>query len=140
MSVLSAGEDFSCNTLEAVRGSWTKLRYIASLKQPDGSYQHWGLTRKYGEAAAQTAIREAHGQLLAEILRKPLQELRDEAIKEAALCGAASPNEFVSSLMANREALMVSPCTSASVRHFTTILECLESLVPACRDANLQAS
>lgn len=140
MSLLSASQDFSCNTLRAVPGLWGKLRYVASLKRPDGRYEHWGLARKHGEEEAQSAILEAHKELVLQILRTPMRELRDETTKEAYQCAAASPKDFVLDLMVNTNLLVESSPASTSARHFMSVLESLAALVPAYTDANPRAS
>jgi hypothetical protein len=54
MTLKSALEDLLGTTLAGVAGIAGKMEYVASLRDPaSGAYTHWGLTRAYGEAAAQ---------------------------------------------------------------------------------------
>lgn len=138
MSVFSVAEDFSINTLEHIPGLWGKLRYIASLRQANGRYEHWGLARKYGENAAQQAILDAHRELALEILRTPLRALLEETAN-AAEQGALPLQEFVALLGSDGD-LFPADFRGGSATHFMTVLESLSCLAPTCTDANRQAS
>src|ERR1700687_5074033 len=81
MTLRSALEDLSETTLARVAGVAGKIEYVASLRDASsGRYSHWGLTRAYGEAAAQDALAEVHRQLFLRLLRTPLRTLRDDVI------------------------------------------------------------
>ena len=61
MALKSALEDLLGTTLAGVAGTVGKIEYLASLRDAaSGAYSHWGLTRAYGEMAAQHALAEAH--------------------------------------------------------------------------------
>jgi hypothetical protein len=75
MTLKSAMEDLQSRTLRAVSGLLAKLDYLASLREPDGSYSHWGLARVHGESAAQRALQEAHRGIVTKVLRTPLRSL-----------------------------------------------------------------
>ncbi len=139
MSVFSAAEDFSCNTLEAVPGLLGKLSYLGSLKGGNGRYQHWGLERKYGESAAQKSMRNAHREIVLRILRTPTRDLLKE-VEFAANRDGVSMMDYVSRLAADAEHLMPMGATDACQSHFRIILRSLLSLAQGCRDASLQAS
>ncbi len=139
MSLFSVADDFSCNTLGAVPGLWGKLRYVSSLKQSEGHYEHWGLTRKYGTNAVQSAIFDAHRELIFQVLRMPLRQLLAETEK-AANRDDVSIKEFVSRLAAEFESLMPTRVGGGSQRHFMTVLQSLSSLVQGYTDASRQAS
>ena len=83
MTLLSAYEDFSARTLNALRSAWEKLRYVSSLRE-NGRYRHWGMERTYGEVDAQAAILQAHNEVAVTILRRPLQQLDAELVEEDA--------------------------------------------------------
>ena len=54
MTLKSALEDLLGTTLAGVAGIVGKIEYVASLRDAaSGAYSHWGLTRAYGETAAQ---------------------------------------------------------------------------------------
>lgn len=77
MTISSAYEDFCARTLTPLSGVWTKLRYVAELRAPEGDYRHWGLARTFGDDASQRALAQAHSELFLEILRTPLRHLAD---------------------------------------------------------------
>jgi hypothetical protein len=139
MSVFSVAEDFWLNTLNAVPGVWGKLRYVSSLRQADGRYEHWGLARKYGENEAQQAIREAHRELTLAILRTPLRELLEETAN-AAQQSAVSLRDYVALLSGDVDALLPVDFRGWSERHLRTILESLSCLAPTYTGASRQAS
>ncbi len=78
MRLKSALEDFEINTLGAVPGLLGRLSYVSRLDDGNGRYDHWGLARVYGDAAAQGAIRASHRVLLYEVLKKPLAVLLED--------------------------------------------------------------
>lgn len=139
MSVFSVAEDFSYYTLKAVPGLWGKVRYVSGLRQQDGRYEHWGLARKYGTDAAQSAIVDAHHSLLMQVLRMPLVELLKET-EEAASQENISFNDYVRQLAAEGEGLLPASVPEITARHFMTVLQSLSSLAQGCMGANLQAS
>ena len=81
MALKSALEDLLGTTLAEVPGTVGKVGYLASLRDgASGTYAHWGLTRTYGEMAAQQALAEAHRLLFLRMLRTPLRALRDDVV------------------------------------------------------------
>lgn len=81
MPLLSAGDDFHYRTLSAIDGDLTKLAYIASLRDGNGAYGHWGLERAHGPDAASAGIASNHSQTWLEILRMPIPELASQMRK-----------------------------------------------------------
>jgi hypothetical protein len=77
MTFLSAEEDFRIRTLGSLSGALRKLAYIVQLRG-EGRYQHWGMSRTYGDEAAQAAIARNHTNAFLDALSKPLEELRAE--------------------------------------------------------------
>ena len=85
MTLVSAHQDFVTRTLVAFDTAMKRLRYIAGLRNKDGKYEHWGLTRTHGDAAAQAAMRQAHQEIILELLRTPVRDLaRQEALSSKA--------------------------------------------------------
>lgn len=78
MPLFSASEDFARRTLSTIPGLLSRLAYITSLRDEQGNYHHWGLARTHGAAIAAEAMRLAHMEVLAEVLRTPLSELMRE--------------------------------------------------------------
>ena len=139
MSVFSAAEDFSCNTLGAVPGLLGKLSYVSGLKGADGEYRHWGLEQKYGESAARKAMKDAHCDLAFGLLRMPLRELVEEA-ESAANRDGISAMEYASRLAAETERLLPAGATGVFANHFKITLQSLSSLARGCTGASRQAS
>jgi hypothetical protein len=126
MTLLSAKEDFLRHTLANIPGVWARLQYLASLRQADGSYAHWGLSRVYGEAAVQRVLAEVHRAVFIEVLETPLERLVREAARGAEDMEMPA-GEFVRAL---NEAPMLIPAQlgGGNVRHFNSVLECLLTL------------
>ncbi len=139
MSLFSAAEDFSLNTVSAIPGVWGKLRYVASLRQADGRYEHWGLARKYSENAAQQAILDVHRELALRILRTSVRSLLEETAT-AAEQGEVPLPEFVALLSRDADVLLPWDFRGGSAKHFMTVLESLSYLAPTYKDASRQAS
>src|ERR1700729_1458852 len=94
MSRTSALEDLRATTLKAMSGTLQKLEYLARLRDPQGSYSHWGLTRVHGELAATRALEQEHRQLISKILSMPLQRLVTEVEKTSHLAGE-TPSDYL---------------------------------------------
>ena len=82
--ILKATEDFRERSLSALPTLLERLAYICSLQLPDGSYRHWGLARTFGAKAAHEAVRLAHLEAAAELVREPIREIYSE-FQDAAL-------------------------------------------------------
>jgi hypothetical protein len=127
MTLKSAWEDLTENTLRTISGLLRKLDYVSELRQPDGSYMHWGLTRVYGETATQQALAQAHHRLVSQILRTPLHDLLDDAV-------AASGSEQVTPMfdlerLRHRGPSLFPPNPmAASELHLSSVLLALSSL------------
>ena len=122
----SVKEDLQASTLRAVSGLLGKLRYFAALRQQDGSYQHWGLSRVHGEEAAQKALAEAHRRLVSIILQTPLRKLVQD------LDESCTPNQssmdFLEGLQ-NQESESLPKDPSAGYRrHLSSVLRALSAL------------
>lgn len=47
-------------SIHALPECFARLLYLGSLRDPNGDYEHWGLTREYGEKQTQSAFRQLH--------------------------------------------------------------------------------
>lgn len=139
MSFRSPLDDFVGSSLAAVPGCWGKLEYVASLRQPDGTYFHWGMRRLHGEAAVQSALEAAHRTLFLEILRTSLRQLLAEA-QAAASEQEMDPTAYMSRLKQRSPELLPADCGGGSVRHFSSVLEALSKLARPRRRASLPAA
>lgn len=127
MTLKSVKEDLQGRTLQAVAGLLGKLDYFASLRQDDGSYSHWGLSRVHGENAAQQALGEAHRNLVSLILQTPLRKLRDD-VEESSAQKNVGQAHFLEELE-NREARSVPGEPVAGLRrHLSSVLHALSAL------------
>ncbi len=127
MTLRSALEDLLGSTLASISGLLAKIEYLSSLRNGDrtGPYQHWGLTRVYGEHAAQQAMAEAHRMLFLKLLRTSLRELhlgRDiEALPNPA-------QDYLREIRGRRSDLLPADLGGGSTRHFNSVLQALSSL------------
>lgn len=127
MSLKSAAEDLQARTLRAVSGLLGKLDYLAGLRQGDGSYAHWGLSRVHGDAATQRALSEAHRGVVSAILRTPLRRLLQD------LAGPSRPAQEDPTHLLRRlsdtssQVVPQNPGPGAS-RHLSSVLRALAGL------------
>lgn len=72
-------EDFTERTLAFIPSEYSRLLYLASLRNlATGSYSHAGLEAIYSREAVQEALTATHKSILQRILQLPLeQQLRD---------------------------------------------------------------
>jgi hypothetical protein len=126
MTLLSAKEDFLRHTLANIPGVWARLEYLASLRQSDGAYAHWGLSRVYGEPAVQRVLAEVHRGVFIEVLETPLERLVREAARSAEDL-EMPPGDFVRRLT-HAPMLVPAQLGGGNVRHFNSVLECLSAL------------
>lgn len=126
MPLKNAKEDLA-GTLDSVAGTLTRLEYLAGLLNADGAYLHWGLDRRHGKEAAQAALIEAHEELLARVLRTPLQELLREVESVAAPRGL-TPSAYLEQLLRSVEHLLPSRQPAGARRHLGSALHALSRL------------
>jgi hypothetical protein len=89
-------QDFTMTTLAGIPGEFSRLTYMASLRDlSSGRYEHAGLAALYPEDAIQQALNLCHEQIFERVLESPLA--RQEAdLKEClermpgGLCGTVA--------------------------------------------------
>lgn len=139
MTFLSPYEDFVTHTLAALPTPLARLRYLASLRDARGTYQHWGMVRSYGAEAAQAAMGRAHTGVVLELLRLPLREvfrqLKDDAGRLALPAG-----QYFTELSALGGALQPQKLGGGSARHFNATLIALSKLAKKQAGASLPAA
>jgi hypothetical protein len=125
MALRSALEDLLGTTLAGVTGTVGKIEYVASLRDAgSGNYAHWGLSRAYGEQAAQQALAEAHRLLFLKILRTPLHALcEDVRLSSGALQMPAK--EYMERFQNQLPVLLPQDLGGGSARHFSSVLHAL---------------
>src|SRR5271154_6996 len=135
MRLKSAHEDFETNTLRAVPGLLARFFYVGSLHEGDGTYDHWGLAKVYGDDAAQKAMRSSHRIVLSEILKKPLAVLLKD-VQTSCSIEHLTEREFLAAL-ARSSPKPLSPAVRA---HLGSVLNALSMLVENRDTANLQGA
>ena len=139
MTLQSALEDVMGTTLAGVSGIVGKMEYVASLRDAQsGGYLHWGLSRAYGEQAAQEALAQVHRQLFFKILRTPLRVLCDDVVLSSQ-AAQMTAEEYLKKVQSQMPRLLPQDMNNGSARHFNSVLHALSFLLsnPA---ANLQAA
>jgi hypothetical protein len=123
MFFLSAFEDFVVRTLAMLSGPLSRLAYLGTLRS-GAQYQHWGLARAYGDAAAAAAISEAHTQVWLEVLRTPVRKLVGELETASNAITLAQAADW------RNQAPTLTPANlgGGSQRHFHSILLALSLL------------
>ena len=127
MTLKSVKEDLQLRTLRAVSGVLGKLEYFASLRQEDGSYSHWGLSRVYGEEAAQRALAEAHKNNVSQVLRTPLRKLLED-VQESGGQNAEERARFLQQLQHREPESVPKDPSAGSRRHLSSVLHALSAL------------
>jgi len=130
MTLKSVKEDLQASTLRAVSGLLARLEYFTSLREEDGSYSHWGLSRVHGEEAAQRALAQAHQENVSLILRTPLLNLLDDAQQSSLQLGAVQ-ERFLQQLQAHKIQIVPKTPSAGSPRHLSSVLRALSALVKA---------
>ena len=127
MTLKSALDDVLDVTLTAVSGIVGKLEYLSGLQETSYSYSHWGLSRVYGEGAAQQALGEAHSAFFLATLRTSLRTLRDDV--EVSSGEKQKPaEEYIKDLRSHWPTLLPPDLGGGSARHFSSVLHALSSL------------
>lgn len=131
MALKSVKEDLQASTLRAISGLLGKLKYFVSLRQPDGSYSHWGLSRVHGEAAAQDALSQAHHSVVTKILRAPLWKLLEDV--QASCTNKQPQQEFLEELERGESQTLPPGAGVGSRRHLSSVLHALLALAKTPR-------
>jgi len=131
MTLKSALQDLRETTLAAVSGLLGKLLYLASLRQDRGGYQHWGMARVYGLEAAERALKTAHGEVLAGVLRAPLASLTDD-LEETSRSKGLRPQACVEEMRGEFDGLVAGERKdSPKATHLSSVLTALSYLEQA---------
>jgi hypothetical protein len=132
MTLLSIKKDLQERTLRAVTGLLAKLEYIAGLRQLDGSYSHWGLSRVHGEETTQRALAETHENLVSAVLRTPLRKLASD-VGESCANANVPEVEFLQALQAREAQLVPSNAGTGSRRHLSSVLRALVAMIKSSK-------
>src|SRR5271168_47186 len=89
-------QDFTMTTLAGIPGEFSKLTYLASLRDlSSGRYEHAGLAVLYPDEAIQQALNLCHEQIFERILESPLAK-QETDLKE---CLERMPGGLYGALM-----------------------------------------
>jgi len=139
MTLKSALQDLRETTLAAVSGLLAKLAYLASLRNHEGGYLHWGLALLHGEESSDRALKAAHTEVLSSVLRTPMSELVDD-LQESSQNSAEDAGAYVEGMRQQFNQLLPSPQDQASARHLNSVLVALSSLKKSQKRATPSAS
>jgi hypothetical protein len=139
MTLKSALDDLTFTTLQAIRGLWRRLEYLAGLRAPGGDYLHWGLAKVHGDLAAQRALNEAHRSAVSKVLRTPIGDLVKDAEESSGLQGL-TPEAYLEKLDQSKTQLLPANPSGGAARHLSSVLAALLSLAKTRRDATPPAS
>jgi hypothetical protein len=128
MTLFSTKDDFVRTTLASIPGILGKLDYLSGLRTASGEYLHWGLARVHGDESAQQAVGEAHRLLFLQVLRMPLRQLLEDAT-QATAAQQLGLQSFLEDLARRGQELLPLQCGGGSVRHFSSVVSALLSLV-----------
>lgn len=128
MTLKSALQDLKDNTLSAVSGLLGKLAYLASLRRTHGHYRHWGMEAVYGQESAERALKAAHSEVVAGVLRTPLESLTEDLEQSSQKSGLA-PQEFVEQMRESVDDLLPEGRQNAPAsNHLSSVLLALSCL------------
>jgi hypothetical protein len=137
MTLLSAYEDFVVRTLASVRGLLARLVYLGSLRNDDGDYCHWGMSKTFGQSRASEALAQAHTEAWLEVLRTPIPALFAETQDSTLETDLGLGNE---TWRGQLEKLTPPDVSGGTKRHFNSILLTLSLLSQAAKEPNQRAA
>jgi len=128
MPLKSALQDVKETTLAAIAGLFGKLAYLASLRRPQGKYEHWGMELVHGAESSERALRTAHTEVISKVLRTPLDTLMND-LKESSQSSGIPAYQYVEDMRGRFEELLPegrqhSPTSS----HLNSVLVALSNL------------
>jgi hypothetical protein len=128
MTLKSALQDLKESTLAAVSGLLGKLTYLASLRRGEGHYEHWGMEAVHGPESSERALKTAHAEVVARVLRTPLVSL-EEDVEESRRGSGVAPEAYVEGMREHFEDLLPGERKdSPTASHLSSVLLALSSL------------
>jgi hypothetical protein len=140
MTLRSALEDLKQTTLSRLSGSLAKLSYLASLRRGSEHYEHWGMKSVYGAEAAEKALKTAHAEIVAGILKTPLAAL-EEDLEISRRSQEMSAGAYLKDMREHFDDLLpLGRKDAPSITHLNSVLAALSRLTqhpePATRSAS----
>ena len=128
MTLKSALQDVKETTLAAVSGLLGKLVYLASLRRAQGRYEHWGMELVHGPESSERALKTAHAEVVAGVLRTPLSSLVED-LDESSRDSGVTAQVYVEGMRARFEDLLPGERQdSPAASHLNSVLLALSSL------------
>ena len=128
MTLKSALQDVKETTLAAVSGLLGKLVYLASLRRSQGHYEHWGMELVHGQESSERALKTAHAEIVAGVLRSPLADLVED-LNESSRGGGIAPEAYVKGMRERFQDLLPGERQdSPAAAHLNSVLLALSSL------------
>jgi|SRR5579863_3474044 hypothetical protein len=129
MTLKSALQDVKETTLAAVSGLLGKLSYLASLRRA-GHYEHWGMQAVHGPESSERALKTAHAEIVAGVLRTPLASL-EEDLRESSQESGVAASTYIEGMRAGFDDLLPGERRdkdSPEASHLNSVLVALSSL------------
>lgn len=128
MTLKSALQDVKETTLSAISGLLAKLAYLASLRHAQGRYLHWGMELIHGQESSERALKTAHSEVLAGVLRTPLETLTED-LAESSRQSGVKPKIYLKQMQDCFEDLLPEGKQNTPVStHLNSVLVALSSL------------
>ena len=128
MTLKSALQDFKETTLAAVSGLLGQLTYLASLRGKQGKYEHSGMETIHGPEAAERALKVAHAEVVAGVLRTPLGSLMND-LEESSRQKGLKTRAFIADMRERFDDLLPDGnIDSPTASHLNSVLVALSSL------------
>jgi hypothetical protein len=128
MTLRSALQDVKETTLAAISGLLGKLAYLASLRRAQGRYEHWGMELVHGPESSERALKTAHTEIVAGVLRAPLASLVEDLAESSRNAGIEA-HPYIEGMRARMEDLLPGERhDSAAAKHLNSVLLALSSL------------
>jgi hypothetical protein len=128
MTLKSALQDVKETTLAAVSGLLAKLEYLASLRRSPGRYEHWGMQSVHGADSAERALKTAHGEIVAGVLRTPLRSLTED-LQESSQASGVAPRAYIEGMREHFDDLLPGEKKDTpEACHLNSVLLALSSL------------
>ena len=115
-------------SLAAVAGLLGKLEYLASLRRARGHYEHWGMASVHGPESSERALKAAHAEVMAGVLRAPLASLVED-LQESSRGSGVGADAYVEQMRDGFDDLLPGERKdSPAARHLSSVLVALSSL------------
>jgi hypothetical protein len=127
MTLKSALQDVKETTLAAVAGRLGKLVYLASLRRAEGRYEHWGMELVHGPESSERALKTAHAEIVAGVLRMPLASLAKDLEASSRATGATA-QAYIEGMRDRFDDLLPGERQAPAATHLSSVLLALSML------------